>query len=173
MLKSYYTEFFTATILNWQKLLHDDNLKQIIVDSLQCLVKEKRCTIYAFVIMPNHMHLLWRITEGLEREIVQGALLSFTAHAFKKHLKHQNTPLLKTFYVDAKDRSYQFWQREPMVKEVWTERFLLQKLNYIHYNPCQAHWQLATMPEDYKWSSALFYERNIIEQYTWLTHYKD
>ena len=118
------------------------------------------------------MHLLWRITEGLEREIVQGALLSFTAHAFKKHLKHQNTSLLKTFYVDAKDRSYQFWQREPMVKEVWTERFLLQKLNYIHYNPCQTHWQLATMPEDYKWSSALFYEKNIIE-HAWLTHYKD
>ena len=127
------------------------------------------------------MHLLlcliicicWRITEGLEREIVQGELLSFTAHAFKKHLKHQNTSLLKTFYVDAKDRSYQFWQREPMVKEVWTERFLLQKLNYIHHNPCQPHWQIATMPENYIWSSALFYEKNIMEQYTWLTHYKD
>ena len=147
MLKSYYAEFFTATILNWQKLLHDDNLKQIIVDSLQWLVKEKDAPF---------MHLLWRITEGLEREIVQGALLSFTAHAFKKHLKHQNTSLLKTFYVDAKDRSYQFWQREPMVKEVWTERFLLQKLNYIHCNPCHAYWQLATMPEDYKWSYNLF-----------------
>ena len=50
MLKSYYTEFFTATVLNWQKLLHDDNLKQIIAGSLQWLVKEKRCTVYAFVI---------------------------------------------------------------------------------------------------------------------------
>ena len=79
---------------------------------------------------------------------------------------------IKTFYVDAKDRSYQFWQREPMVKEVWTERFLLQKLNYIHHNPCQPHWQLAAIPEDYKWSSALFYEKNIIE-HAWLTHYKD
>ena len=75
--------------------------------------------------------------------------------------------------MDAKDRSYQFWQREPMVKEVWTERFLLQKLNYIHHNPCQTHWQIATMPENYIWSSALFYEKNIMEQYTWLTHYKD
>ena len=121
--------------------------------------------------MPNHMHLLWRIAPGLEREMVQGALLSFTAHAFKKHLK-QNPSLLKNFYVDAKDRNYQFWQREPMVKEVWTERFLLQKLNYIHHNPCQPHWQLAAIPEDYKWSSALFYEKNIIE-HAWLTHYKD
>jgi len=173
MLKSYYAEFFTATIINWQKLLQDDHLKQTIVDSLPWLVKEKRCTVYAFVIMPNHIHLLWRIAEGFEREMVQGALLSFTAHAFKKYLNRQNTTLLKTFYVNAKDRDYQFWQREPMVKEVWTERFLLQKLKYIHYNPCQAHWQLAAIPEDYKWSSASFYERNMIELYTWLTHYKD
>jgi len=172
MVKTYYAEFFTATILNWQKLLQDDFFKQLIVDSLQWLVKEKRCTVYSFVIMPNHMHLIWRIAMGLEREIAQGALLSFTAHAFKRHLK-QNPSLLKNFYVDAGDRDYQFWQREPMVKEVWTERFLLQKLNYIHYNPCQPHWQLAAVPEDYKWSSALFYEKNILEPYTWLTHYKD
>ena len=122
--------------------------------------------------MPNHMHLLWRIAPGLEREMVQGTLLSFTAHAFKKHLK-QNTLLLKNFYIGAIDRDYQFWQRMPMVKEVWTERFLLHKLNYIHYNPCQSHWQLAAIPEDYKWSSASFYEKNIVEPYAWLTHYKD
>ena len=157
MIKSYYAEFFTATMLNWQKLLQDDDLKQIIVDSLKWLVEDNRCSVYAFVIMPNHMHLLWRITAGLEREMVQGALLSFTAHAFKKRLK-QNTSLLTKFYVDAKDRSYQFWQREPMVKEVWTERFLLQKLNYIHYNPCNDRWKLSEKTYDYFHSSASFYE---------------
>src|SRR5882672_2412503 len=73
MIKSYYAEFFTATILNWQKLLHNDLFKQIIVDSLQWLVKEKRYAVYAFVIMPNHMHLLWCIAPGLEREMVQGS----------------------------------------------------------------------------------------------------
>ena len=88
--------------------------------------------------MPNHVHLLWRIAEGFERENVQSALLSFTAHAFKKRLKQKKSSLLKNYYVDATDRDYQFWQREPMIKEVWTERFLLQKLNYIHNNPCQA-----------------------------------
>jgi hypothetical protein len=60
-----------------------------------------------------------------------------------------------------------------MVKEIRTERFLLQKLNYVHYNPWRALWQLAVISENYKWSSALFYEKNIIEPDTWLTHYKD
>ena len=90
MIKSYYSEFFTATILNWQKLLQDDFFKQIMIDSLRWLVEENRCRIYGFVVMPNHVHLLWRIAEGFERENVQGALLSFTAHAFKKRLKQKN-----------------------------------------------------------------------------------
>jgi REP element-mobilizing transposase RayT len=120
LIKSYYAEFCTAAILNWLKLLEDDLFKQIIVDSLQWLVKEKRCTVYSFFIMPNHMHLIWRIASGLEIVVKrngQGALLSFTAHSFKKHIK-QNASLLKNFYVDATDRGYQFWQKEPVVKEV-------------------------------------------------------
>ena len=32
---SYHTEFLTATILNWNHLLKDDNCKQIIVDSFK------------------------------------------------------------------------------------------------------------------------------------------
>ena len=172
MLKSYHTEFFTATILHWQKLLQDDYLKQILVDSLQWLVKENRCFVYAFVII-NHIHLLWKIADNVEREMVQGAFLSFTAHAFKKYLQQHNASLLEAYAVDAKDRAYQFWQRTPMVKEVWSEKFFLQKLEYIHHNPCQPHWLLTPLPEDYKWSSAMFYEKNIIEPYRWLTHYKD
>jgi hypothetical protein len=35
-------QFYTATILNWQHLLQDDKYKNIIVESLQFCVKEKR-----------------------------------------------------------------------------------------------------------------------------------
>ena len=131
MIKSYHAEFFTATILRWQKLLYDNNLKQIIIDSLQWLVTEKRCSVYAFVPnafgMPNHIHLLWKIADGFERETVQGAFLSFSAHAFKKYLKQNNATLLEEYYVDAKDRNYQFWQRTQMVKRNMVRKVLLTK----------------------------------------------
>jgi hypothetical protein len=38
------------------------------------------------------------------------------------------------------------------------ERFFKQKFDYLHENPCQPHWQLATRAEDYKFSSARFYD---------------
>ncbi len=154
-------------------MLQDDYCKQITVDSLQWLVTQKRCIVYAFVIMPNHVHLLWKIADGYEREEVQGAMISFTAHAFIKYLKQSNSNELENYSVTAADRRYQFWQRTPMVKECWSEEFMLQKLNYIHSNPCTPRWNLAALSEDYKWSSAAFYELNIIEPYGWLTHYKD
>ena len=167
---SYYTEFLTGTILNWNHLLKHDTYKQIIIDSFCWLSKQNKCTIHAFVIMPNHFHLIWKISDGFERSEVQGAFFSFTAHAFKKYIKEHDPDALQSYLVNNADRRFQFWEREPMVKECISKPFFRQKLNYIHFNPCQPHWNLAILPEDYKWSSAAFYEKSD-NSFSWLTHF--
>jgi putative transposase len=172
MTRTYHPEFLTATILNWQHLLADDKLKQQVVDSFEWLVMEKRCSIYAFVIMPNHIHLLWRIADGFERQMVQGALFSYTGHAFQKYLRDTNPGILNKHYVNDADRTYQFWERNPLPKECITDGFLTQKLEYIHNNPCQPHWQLSKFPEQYHWSSASFYERGD-KRFSWLKHFDE
>lgn len=53
-------EFFTATCLNWQYLLQPELHKKVINDSLQFLVDDERIWLYGYVIMPNHIHILWR-----------------------------------------------------------------------------------------------------------------
>jgi len=169
-MKTYYPEFLTATILNWQHLLVDE-FKQVVIDSMKWLVREKRCRIYGFVIMPNHIHLLWQICDGYDRFEVQGALLSFTSHEFKKRLKSDALKLAK-YKVNLIDRGYQFWQRDCVVKECWGEQFFEQKLDYTHNNPVQPHWALSNSPEDYYWSSASFYEKGV-SPFEFLTHYKD
>ena len=172
MPSAYYPEFITATILKWQHLLKNDHFKNIILAALEWLVIQRRCKINAFVIMPNHIHLIWRIADTYKRTEVQGTLFSFTAHEFKKYLKKNDPLTLKKHYVNDADRVYQFWEREPMVKECRTHRFFLQKLNYIHLNPCQPKWNLALIPENYQWSSASFYESGM-KRYNWLSHYND
>ena len=47
-----------------------------------------------------------------------------------------------------------------------------QKLNYIHLNPLQEQWNLVSKPEDYRWSSARFYETGI-DDFGFITHYRD
>ena len=57
-------QFFTATILEWKRLLKPDKYKDIIISSLEFLVNNKTVEVNAFVIMDNHIHLIWQMMEG-------------------------------------------------------------------------------------------------------------
>jgi len=72
-------EFFTATCLNWTRVFEQNEYKAIITDSLRFLVEDKRICLYGFVIMPNHIHLLWtKQEEWLDKNVTQ-MFLKFTA----------------------------------------------------------------------------------------------
>ena len=43
------------------------------------------------------------------------------------------------------------------IKECLTQKFIKQKLDYIHNNPCSGKWMLGNCPENYVHSSAKFY----------------
>ena len=165
-------QFFTATILEWKHLLKPDKYKEIITNSFAFLVKEQRALIHGFVIMPNHIHLIWRINERFEREAVQRDFLKFTAQQIRFDLIEQHPEVLKRFEVNAKDRKYQIWERNPLTINLYSREVLLQKLNYIHNNPLQEKWKLCDKPEDYKFSSASYYLCNKSE-WGFISHYHE
>ena len=164
--------FFTATILNWYRLLEDDKYKELIMNSLKYLVEKDKIILSAFVIMPNHIHLVWKINNKLKLQDIQRDFLKFTAQSIKKDLLKNNTNILEKFYVGLKDREYQFWQRNPLTIELFTEKVTKQKIDYIHYNPVNEKWKLCEIPQEYKYSSAKFYykENNI---WDFITPYND
>jgi putative transposase len=170
-LTEYYPQFLTATILEWKPLLREDRYKEVIGSSLRFLVKRNRIAVYGFVIMPNHIHLIWHIGEGHKREDVQRDFLKYTAQQFKRDLTRNNPALLEPFRVAAKDRLYQVWERNPLSIDIYTEKVLLQKLQYIHQNPLQEKWRLCTLPQAYPWSSARFYHTGV-DTHGLLTHYR-
>ena len=165
-----YPNYFTATNLEWKHLLKPDKYKNIIIDSLRFLVEEKRIKLFAFVIMSNHIHLIWQILSLLDPKAVQRDFLKFTAQKIKADLKKNHPGVLKYFRVDAKDREYQFWERNPLSVELRKHKVFLQKLDYIHWNPVKAN--LCRWPEDYMYSSANFYETGV-DNWGFLSHYKD
>jgi REP element-mobilizing transposase RayT len=153
----YHPQFFTATILEWKPLLRDDTFKDIIIKSLQFLTNEGSIVVYGFVIMPNHIHLIWQIQDGFKRDIIQMRFLKFTAQQMKFRLLDTQDDSLSAFLVNTKDRTYQFWERNSLSIDMWSPAVFIQKLDYIHDNPVQSKWRLAELPEDYKYSSARFY----------------
>lgn len=152
--------FFTATIRQWKPLLKESFYCNVILDSLQYLSSKELADVFAFVIMPNHIHLIWRTNKLNGKETVQGSFLKFTAHRFKQLLLQTQPSVLNGFAVEAKNKKYEFWQRDSLAVHLYTPEVAYQKLEYIHLNPLAEHWQLATDPSDYFYSSASFYEKD-------------
>jgi len=74
--------FFTATVNNFSRLLKNEDVKMLIVDSLSYLVKHKLATVYGFVLMPNHIHLIWKTLDNNGNETTVGSL---------QHINFKNT----------------------------------------------------------------------------------
>ena len=138
--------------------MQEDSYKQIIIDSLHYLSDKGKINVYAFVIMPNHIHFIWQTNEPNGKESAQGALLKFTAHEFKKRLLKDNPSMLKLFAVKAHNKLYEFWQRDSLAIHLYSRQVAFQKLHYLHNNPLAERWQLCISPENYHYSSARFYE---------------
>ncbi len=152
--------FWTATINKWIRLLEIESYKNIILDSLEFLSVNKYLKIYAFVIMPNHIHFIIENLKLNGKEMPDVSFLKYTAHQFKKQIKSNADYNLNLFYVNSKNKNYEFWQRDALAIELRTIDFIKQKLKYIHTNPIQDKWQLCNEPIEYKYSSAYFYETN-------------
>jgi putative transposase len=144
----------------------------IIVDALKFLVIEEKVTINGFVIMSNHLHIIWQSKGNNSIKLIQNSFMhsilriKHTAKEFKKELKKDNK--LKDYEVKAVDRKYNFWQRDSLNIELFTTVVFNQKLNYIHYNPVKSG--ICSLPEAYYYSSALFYEKGI-DNFGIIEHY--
>jgi putative transposase len=164
------SQFFTATILEWKRLLKPEKYKDIIISSLRFLVETNRVKVNAFVIMDNHIHLIWQMMAGIKPEAVQRDFMKFTAQKIKQDLIKNHPGVLAHFKVNAKDREYQFWERNALSVELNSLEMLKQKLEYIHYNPVIAG--ICNLPEEYKYSTAKFYEKGV-NDWSFVTHYTE
>jgi putative transposase len=166
-------QFFTAVCYDWLKLLDTSKAKEIIIEALRHRVSMGHVRVAAFVIMPNHIHLIWRVQNGFELEDVQRDFLKYTAKGLLALVKNSKGELgLEEFFVGLRDRKFQVWKRNSMSFDLIHEWFFKQKLEYLHANPCQPHWRLSEQPESYHFSLARFYETGL-DEFRFLTHHAD
>ena len=114
-----------------QKLLQPDTYKDIIIDSLNYLSNAGKIDVFGFVIMPNHIHLIWRTKELNGKETAQGSFLKYTAHEFRKILYKENKNELLSYQVDAHNKEHEFWQRDSLAILLYSKDIAFQKLNTL------------------------------------------
>lgn len=153
--------FWTATINSWYNLLEPNKNKQLVVDSLKYLSDRKYITVYAFVIMPNHIHLIWKQNKLNGKETPKGSFLKYTAHEFLDYII--KTGKSHDYKVNLSNKNHEIWQNNSLAIEIFSLEMAKQKLDYIHFNPLSGKWNLAKDELSYYYSSSRFYESGIDE----------
>lgn len=143
-------------------------MKMIIIESFQWLVQHELVHIYGYVIMDNHIHVLWEQLKMNSKETTKESFEKYTGHIFLKRLK-KSVEKLNEYKTAQKDRNYILWQRDPLAILITSRKMTGEKLDYMHYNPLQPHWKLCKDPVEYRFSSARFYETGE-DRFMILTH---
>ncbi|MBQ0786348.1 MAG: hypothetical protein KBT69_02540, partial [Oceanihabitans sp.] len=111
----------------------------------------------------------WKPTLLYSLKHTQLSFMKFTAQRIKRDLEENHANVLRLFLVEAKDRNYQFWKRNPLCVDLYNNQIIEQKLKYIHQNPVKA--RMCENTEDYKYSSAKFY-KELGDEFEVLTDYR-
>ena len=168
LFSEFYPDYFTATILEWKHLLKPDKYKDIVISSLEFLVKENRIKVYAFAIMSNHINVIWQVQANFQPKDIQLSFMKYTAQMIIKDLRNNHPEVLEIFKVKASDRKHHVWERNALSVSLWSQSVFKQKVDYIHSNPVVAG--ICRFPEEYKYSSASFYLK-ADTKWSFLTHY--
>jgi putative transposase len=143
--------FVTMSAVKHAHVFRRDVIKRILVDSLNTGRILGQYELYAFVIMPNHMHTLIRCLGDYSPGDVTRELKKATANLIIRHYEVEENQAALAFCASCVARRekqrYAVWRDEYQAKNVFSQAFLRQKLDYIHNNPVQPHWALAETPE--------------------------
>lgn len=152
--------FVTTKAERHAHLFKRESIIRILLDSLHFLRTEGRMLLFAFVIMPNHIHLIGKFSNEYTLADMMRDFKRHTARQIIRQLQAENKDetlqLLKSLNKDSR-QDFKVWEDRYDARNVFSTKFLEQKMDYVHHNPCQPHWNLANLPEEYPWSSARFY----------------
>jgi len=152
--------FVTTSIAHHYWLLKEEAFKRIVLDSLHYSRTNKGILLFAFVLMPNHIHFIAQYNEAYRLSDMMRDLKRHTARQIIRQLQAQRSSKILDSLTKAntdKRQLFKIWEDEYDARNIFSTEFLEQKMDYIHNNPCQPQWKLVELPEDYPWSSARFY----------------
>ncbi|MDR2653409.1 MAG: transposase [Prevotellaceae bacterium] len=154
--------YVTFQVVHWVDVFTRRMYRDIVIDCLAFCQKNKGLEIFAYVIMSNHIHLLIR-NEQKELSKTIREIKSYTAKKILESVQTENESrsewLLNIFEFSSKrhkrNEKYQLWTHENHSELIYSEKFIEQKINYIHENPVRSG--IVTKAEDYLYSSARNY----------------
>ncbi len=161
--------FCTFTCCNWVQLFEIANAYDLVYNWFKVLKDKYSSDVVAYVIMPNHLHCILYFKEpGFDLNKIISNGKRFMAYEIISRLKEKGaTGLLTTLSHALTEREKKKKQLHKVFKDsfdakaIFSDKFLQQKMDYIHHNPVNGKWNLVNDFTMYEHSSASFYESGI------------
>lgn len=149
----------TLSCFRRQPFFHGDRARQWFIDSIRDAVVKHRYHLWAYVIMPEHAHILIWPTE--HEYDISGFLASVKLPVARKALSfvRKEAPEFLPRMLDRQANGgehYRFWQRGGGYdRNIIEPQTICAELEYIHMNPVRRG--LCERAVDWFWSSAADY----------------
>lgn len=152
--------FVTFSIIEWMPLFRSAKYADIIVNSIKYCIDNKGLELFAYCIMPTHLHMIIRAVEKGPGSVMRD-LKKFTSCEIIGILENDNENfyMIEVFKKAAtnirRNKYLKIWQDGYHPIMIYSNKFFFQKLNYIHMNLVKDG--IVELPEDYYYSSARNY----------------
>ena len=157
------TYFLTFQVVGWADIFTRKLYKDIIIDSFDYCRKHRALSLFAFVIMSNHVHVIIRSTNGnlsalvgdIKRHTAKKILFEVANNPKESRKGSLNTIFRYHAKFNKRVNNLQFWTHHNHAVELSSNDMMDSRINYIHNNPVKAG--IVSKPEHYLYSSARNY----------------
>lgn len=137
-----------------------DSRLRILSECIDNVIDPEKYRLIAFVLMPEHVHLLiYPLEPNPELGRLLAAIKRPVSRQVKESLINGQNRLVETLTVQERPGKtvFRFWQKGPGYdRNLQTEKAVMAAIDYIHLNPVRRG--LCQQAREWKWSSARFYE---------------
>jgi REP element-mobilizing transposase RayT len=155
--------FITITTVGWIDVFTRLNQKYVITQALKYCQEHKGLEIYAWSLMPSHLHLFCKATCGFVLSDIMRDFKKFTSKKIIKTIVEEpesRREWLLAYFNKAcshlkRKQNYKVWQDGYHAEHMYSNSWIKQKIAYIHNNAVKE--KIVTLAEDYYFSSARNY----------------
>jgi putative transposase len=154
--------YLTFNTVDWVDVFIRPVYKQVITHALNYIIEQKHCTIYAWCLMSNHLHLLAKAKDGSGLALIEKEFKKITTNRILEAMDLEpdlrRNWMLQRFEQSSQTlkrlEKFQLWQScsNPVFIDFKQVFKLLERVLYIHENPVRD--KIVRNPEDYVYSSA-------------------
>jgi REP element-mobilizing transposase RayT len=155
--------FVSFACVYWIDVFVRQKYFELVADSLNHSINKKSMILYTYCIMPSHVHLIF-CDKAEDPSKLLKELKMFTSKKLRKCISESSQESRKEWILwmmkragskNSNVKEYQFWQQHNKPIELWSNKVIEQKIDYIHNNPVEAGFVLE--PEHWQYSSACDY----------------